>query len=98
MKVDVLGQIYHVDFTHASVDPKGSHHDERRFTKCVITLEEDGTFLGAGIAKCYYKDNYDKEEGRQQSLKKALADAEVTKEGRTIIWSTYRNWGGKSRF
>lgn len=96
MKVVILGVPHFVDFTYGEIERvESSHRKEGRFTGCIIT--EGEAFVGKGTAVLYYEDTYDKELGRQQALKKALVDSCFTKEQRTIVWDTYRNWG-KKRF
>ena len=73
----------------------------KRHTECKILErvegKEDLGFISIGYAKCHPNDNFNKEIGRQQSLKKALEDGEFTKEAREQFWNAYRNWG-KNRF
>ena len=54
-------------------------------------------YVSVGYARCHPNDNFEKELGRQMSLKKALEDGDFTKEARTSFWDVYRNWG-KERF
>lgn len=95
----LMGHAYHVKFTHIQED---MHTDSPvRHTECkILESEEDKEELGfvsIGYSRCHPKDNFNKEIGRQLSLKKALEDGKFTKESREIFWENYRNWG-KKRF
>lgn len=90
----------YVKFAHEKLEKVSDYEKELRTTSCVITKEgsdERHEFLGYGAVKCYHKDFFNKEVGRQKALARALEDTEFTKEVRTIFWENYRTWG-KQRF
>lgn len=96
MILDINGKNYVVKFHTEKVDSGFKTEQGKRIltpvsTQCTIT--SNGEFVGAGYSKCHPKDNFEAEKGRQFSLKKALQDAEVSKEDRTVFWNTYRTWG-----
>ncbi len=105
MILTVNNNEYIVKFTHTQTGGKRvtklSVHDEPliRHTECKILTPIEGKempgFVSIGYAKCHPKDNFNKETGRQLSLKKALEDGDFSKEERTEFWNAYRNWGTK---
>lgn len=110
MKVVIGGLIYLVCFKHIQeggvkkVSKIGVTREEEplvRHTECKILQDlEDGenpNYISIGYARCHPNDNFNKELGRQYSMKKALEDGEFTKESRAVFWETYRGWG-KDRF
>lgn len=105
----LVGVEYRVFFTHVQT---GGHKSSKlsnpateeplvRLTECKILEKVDGKedlcFVSIGYSRCHPDDNFDKETGRQLSLKKALIDGDFTKETRKQFWDVYRNWG-KERF
>lgn len=111
MIVNLNDKTYLVQFTHIneqkqkvsklSSGTKGGYKPLVRHTECkILTPIEDAEmpgFISIGYAKCHPNDNFNKEKGRQLSLKKALEDSEFSKEERKVFWMHYKNWG-KERF
>lgn len=108
MKVSIGENVYLVKFNHVQEGinvskSKLSKREEKidllpvRHTECKILLEQEDKdipgFVGIGYSRCHPNDNFNKETGRQLSLKKALEDGEFDKDTRTIFWDNYRSWG-----
>lgn len=69
------------------------HFIEEGRTICVLEENEDKIGLGAAhLAEC---DQYNRSVGRKISLARALRDADIDKNDRTVIWDTLRTRGVK---
>jgi len=60
-------------------------------TYCDIYKENLPFPVGSGEAICHFTDQFCKETGRKISLARAMRNALLTKETRTLIWDEYRN-------
>jgi hypothetical protein len=47
--------------------------------------------IATGSAGCHFRDHFCKEKGRKLSLARAMKNANLPKEERTVIWELYRN-------
>jgi len=100
MKIEINKVKYLIKFNHTQEGDK-EESPLIRHTECKILVDNGGevpAFSGIGYSRCHPKDNFCKETGRQLSLKKALEDAEFSKEDRKTVWENYRTWGDKTRF
>ena len=57
-------------------------------TKCDFLL--DGKAF-SGLAACAAGDKFEKETGRKVALKRAMQDAKLSRDSRTMIWGRYLN-------
>ena len=58
-------------------------------TECL--LQYGDTLLDRGSAFCHPKDHFSRDAGRRLSLSRAMKNAGMAKEERTVIWELYRN-------
>lgn len=106
MKVVIDNNVYLVKYVHiqtggpqrvSKLTPQREVEPLKRHTECKVLQVIEGkdmpAFVGIGYAKCHPNDNFDKEKGRQLSLKQALKDANFDKSERAIFWEEYRTWG-----
>lgn len=70
--------------------------DATHVTWCEMMLNERKTVLGAAI--CSNKDHFCRNTGRKISLGRAMKNAGLPKEERTVIWELYRNMTPKKRW
>lgn len=69
-------------------EQKGKKEKEKRFvTKCVIEVFGTKVPFKEGVAICNPVDNFEKNEGRKESLTKALVG--MSYEDRSAFWSKY---------
>jgi len=69
---------------------------EHFYTFCFIENNENKTFVGAAF--CNPKDNFCRATGRKLSLARAMKNAQLPKEARTVIWEIYRNSAPNKRW
>jgi len=58
------------------------------YTLC--NIERNAEIVATAKAKLYYLDNFSKFKGRKESLKRAIAQLDLSKEERTTIWDEYK--------
>ena len=66
-------------------------------TVCDIK-DSQNNLIAYSFVGCYYKDNFCKDTGRKLSLARAMANANLKKEERKVIWEAYRNMTKKKRW
>jgi hypothetical protein len=72
-------------------------HYVHRTIGCVV-WNEKGECVGSDKAECSVKDHFCKDTGRKISLARAMKDAKLPKEERTVIWEIYRNMKPNKRW
>ena len=101
MKLTLKENEYFVNFRYTTNENGAVITECKILLKTGINPEENNrailAFIGIGYATPYHTDIYDKEDGRQIALRKALTDSRFDKVTRTSFWNKYRNWG-KKRF
>ena len=70
--------------------------NHKPMTECL--LERRNTLLNRGSAFCHPKDNFCRDAGRRISLSRAMKNACMSKEERTVIWELYRNMKKNKRW
>ena len=69
-----------------------------RYTTCYIlelssSTSTDGKQISRGQANCSTLDQFKKETGRKVALRRALADSNLSKEDRKVVWKAYHERG-----
>ena len=59
----------------------------------VVILDQDDKMVGAGVSFCSARDQFVRKEGFKRALKRALQDAKMNREQRTVVWNHFGRKG-----
>jgi hypothetical protein len=75
-------------------DGPNGYVGEQRVTECYI-WNFDSTLsiklVGAGLARCHHRDQFNKATGRRLALTRAMIVAKLDRVDRTLVWRAYHN-------
>ena len=91
MILKIEGVTYTVSWEHHRRQADWKKKD-KEYTVCVI--RENDMLLQSYTVPCSLQDQYDKEKGRKESLKHALAAGDFTREQRKMFWVAYHGQVG----
>lgn len=103
MIVEVNSVKYYVRWSHRNPNSedtkvreirKGLFYPDKGASYCLITKNEpSGPIVGVGAANVFCKDNFDKDTGRKETLKRALVSSIFNKAEKQLFWNKLRNNG-----
>lgn len=100
MIVEVNNEKYYVRWSHRNPNGKGEPREirkglsypDRGASYCLITKNEpSGPIVGVGSALVFHKDNFDKETGRKETLKRALISSIFNRAEKELFWNKLRD-------
>ena len=101
MLVRLNGSVYTMDFHHVRFDEPQCDTlgpPIKAQTFCFIGIHKPPcSSVASGVAECSVNDQFNKEEGRKWSLKRALQAGAFNKSERTTFWKTYHNRNRKAK-